>query len=363
MNLRLSLCLSLALYAGPALSAGAGGEAARADPLRRMAATMDLQIGTATSGYDLSHDPLLLREFNIFTPENGMKWDATSPQPGVYDFRGGDAIAVLARAAGVHMRGESPVWYQQVPAWMVNDQLSRDDMIRLMREHITTVMRHYRDQFPGVVQQWDVVNEAVDECPGPARCGLRNSIWLQRIGPDYIPLAFQFAHEADPSAKLYYNDYDVEGDDPASVGKRLGLGRLLTWLQSKGTPIDGVGLQLHVSAAGPSPATLNALMAQIAALGLDIAVTELDVGLGLGTPQPGAPPPPPVPAAAYQRQAVVYRRILDACLHQPRCHTFVMWGVNDATNWRSADQPCIFDRDFRPKPAYFALRDRLRQGR
>ena len=184
-------------------------------------------------------------------------------------------------------------------------------MITILHDHIATVMGHYRTVFPGVVYQWDVVNEAIEECPGPQRCNFRNDIWLQRIGPDYIELAFRFAHEADPTAQLYYNEFGIEGDDQASAAKRDGLMHLLTWLHNDGVPINGVGLQFHTSIDGPKDATIADLMNRIAAFGYDVAVTELDVGAKPPLPpaKPGQPPPAPQPPS-FSRQAATYGRIL-----------------------------------------------------
>jgi len=203
------------------------------------------------------------------------------------------------------------------------------------------------------VVQWDVVNEAVADCPGPRPCGLRDTIWLQKIGPQYIEMAFRFAREADPSAKLYYNDYGTESGDSSALAKRDGMLLLMAGLLAHGVPIDGVGLQFHVGLGAPPGAYLADLFQRIAALNLDVAVTELDVGLDSGA---GAMP-------ALQQQALVYRDVLDACLNQARCHTFVVWGFTDAASWRAAQAPCIFDAKLRPKPAYMALLDDLLQHR
>lgn len=264
------------------------------------------------------------------------------------------------------VRGHTLAWDGQNPAWLVNGSFTRDQMVALLHDHISTVVGHFKAKFPGTVYQWDVVNEPIQDCsPSPGdplyqyydraarSCVLRRNIWQRKIGDDYIALALRFAHDADPEALLYVNEYGTEPDTPGALAKRKGLMNLVTSLRAAGVPIHGIGLQFHIGREGPPPATLNSLMSDVASWGVEVAVTELDVAIGA----------PSLAATARQkalaRQALTYRQVLDACLGNAACHTFVVWGFTDAATWLSPDQPCIFDKAYLPKPAYIALLDRL----
>jgi endo-1,4-beta-xylanase len=327
--------------------------AAHGPPLRSLAEPIGLHIGTSVSAEVGSRRDIVTREFSMVTPENAMKWVAVHPEPGVYDFRWADLVVAMAQQNGMQVRGHTLAWDKQLPRWIAEGAFSKEEWIRILHDHIATVMGHYRTRFPGVVTQWDVVNEAIADCPGPAPCGLRDSPWLRGIGPEYVELAFRFAREADPAAKLYYNDYGSETGDDAGKAKTAAMMNMLKILQADHVPIDGVGLQFHTGGDGPQPSDLVESMKRVADLNLDVAVTELDVGIPpIAT---GAMPD----RAAFDRQAATYDRVLEACLEQARCHTFTVWGLSDATSWRAPAFPCIYDRDLKPKPAYFALRDRL----
>lgn len=270
------------------------------------------------------------RVFGRVTPENELKWEVVHPERGRYDF---GPVAKVAEVGP--MRGHTLVWHLQNPAWLEQGSFSRDELIAIMRDHIFTVMRRLRN-----VREWDVVNEAVSD-EGP----LRDSVWLRGIGPDYIDLAFRFAREADPDARLYYNDYGAEG---AGTKSRAVLA-LLRRLRARGVPVDGVGLQGHVDTK-PIPA-FDATLDAYVALGLDVVFTEVDVRV-----DPDAPD--------LDAQAAQYARMGRACVARPRCRGFVVWGVSDAESWVPEAYPgqgdaLLFDDDLRPKPAYDALRRAL----
>jgi endo-1,4-beta-xylanase len=325
--------------------------------LREGAQRHDLFIGSAIS-FNLPGPYLdtLAREFSMLTPENSMKFASLQPFQGVYDFCTADAMVRFARDHGMKVRGHTLVWHNQNPPWLTNGTFTREQLIDILRDHIHTVIGHYRDNYPGTVIQWDVVNEAVADCAGPTACGLRNNLWRQIIGPDYIDLAYQFAREADSGAQLFYNDYGIEYATTNSSAKREGVKALVGDLVSRGIPVDGVGFQLHTGAGAPDPAVLDGAFSDIERIGLSVAVTELDVGIGADaldvTPTQDQ----------LGRQALSYRRVLDACLAHPTCNTFVMWGFTDLRTYRLPDQPLIYDRTFTPKPAYHALRNRLLEG-
>ena len=315
-----------------------------APPLRRLAARHRLAFGTAVRAAALQQDDeysdVLGHQYNTVTPENELKWAIVHPQPDVYDFRAADIIVAFARRHHMAVHGHTLAWYSQNPDWLLRGHFGRERLIAILRDHIATVVGRYR----GRVSQWDVVNEAVDD--GGA---LRHNVWLDGIGPDYIALAFRFAHEADPSAKLFYNDYLIENPGP----KATAVKRLVRQLVASHVPINAVGFQLHTLPALFSATDLARKMAAFGRLGLDVAITEHDVWLA-----------PPFDPAALQAQARVYRASLATCLAAPNCHTYVTWGFTDRYSWVPATFPPFgealpFDADLVPKPAAYALHDEL----
>ena len=318
-----------------------------APPLRRLAARHGLAFGTAVRAAALQQDEdysdVLGHQYNALTPENELKWAIVHPQPDVYDFRAADIIVAFARRHHMVVHGHTLAWYSQNPDWLLRGHFGRERLIAILRDHIATVVGRYR----GRVSQWDVVNEAVDD--GGA---LRHNVWLDGIGPDYIALAFRFAHEADPTAKLFYNDYLIENPGP----KATAVKRLVRDLVASHVPINGVGFQLHTLPALFSAPDLARKMAEFSRLGLDVAITEHDVWLA-----------PPFDHAALLAQARVYRASLASCLAAPNCHTYVTWGFTDRYSWIPSTFPPFgealpFDANLVPKPAAYALHDELAKG-
>ncbi|HYF27923.1 MAG TPA: endo-1,4-beta-xylanase [Baekduia sp.] len=293
---------------------------------------------------DKGYAQLVDRVYASVTPENEMKWERLQPERGRWDFTEADRIVDWAREHGKRVRGHALVWHLQNPAWLEDGRFSRDELIGLMRRHIRKVMGRYK----GRVQEWDVVNEAVEDDRG----ALRDSVWLRGIGPEYVALAFRFAREADPGARLYYNDYGAEQEGI----KAQGVLRLLRSLKEGGAPVDAVGLQGHVPTTRlPGfAATLQAYRA----LGLRVAFTEVDVRVavdGGGEPRRGQ--------RALERQAGRYVTLARGCLAVD-CAGFTVWGVDDRHSWVPQAYPGFgaalpFDGDLRSKPAFAALRDAL----
>ena len=311
--------------------------------LRSLAQARHFSIGTAVNVDALQYEPpyseILAREFNMVTPEVTMKFDATEPRRGVYTFSEADSIVAFARAHAMQVRGHNLAWYLALPAWLTTGKFTRNELMTILHDHIFAEVAHYRGQ----VNIWDVVNEAVNDDGS-----LRNSIWLRGIGPDYLDLAFRWAHEANPRARLFYNDYGGEG-----LGRKSdAIYALLKGLLKRGVPIDGVGLQMHVSLASyPKPQNVLANMQRLTALGLEVQITEMDVKI-----QDDARSM----QARLDAQASIYRDMLSTCLSVERCTAFVTWGFTDAHSWIPAftghsDAPLIFDEKYRPKAAYFAL--------
>jgi endo-1,4-beta-xylanase len=318
--------------------------ASEPEPLRAAAAAAGKRIGTAvTSGLltDPRYAAVFARHFDSVTAEYEMKWDPIERTRGSEDFSGGDAIAAYGAARGMQVRGHTLIWHQAVPSWVA--ALPAADLRTAFERHIRTVAAHYR----GRVVAWDVVNEAIDD----NGFGLRNTVFRQKLGDRYIADAFRIAREADPQARLIYNDYSGEG----LGGKADAIYELVRGLLAQGVPIDGVGLQMHVRAAGPPiEADVAANMRRLAALGLRISISEMDVRIAeLG----GATP------VNLDRQKALYRSLVGVCVAEPACDSVTFWGFTDAHSWIhnqfGPDAPLLFDAQYAPKPAFFGVLDAL----
>lgn len=308
--------------------------------LRSLAEKHSILIGAAVGAsqiIDRDYTQTLSREFDILTTENALKFEPVHPSPNQYSFTDADAIVSFAEANGMKVRGHTLVWHQQLPGWIIGGTFTREEWISILHDHITTVVSRYK----GRIYAWDVVNEAVADDGS-----LRNTVWLQGIGPEYIDLAFQWAHDADPQALLFYNDYGASG----LGGKSDAVYNLARDLLERGVPIDGVGLQMHTSLESPPVfSDIAANFKRLNDLGLEVQVTELDVRIR-----------EPTTTADLTQQANIYRDMLDVCLSADDCTAFVMWGFTDRYSWIPSANPgygsaLIFDESYNPKPAYYAL--------
>jgi endo-1,4-beta-xylanase len=318
--------------------------ASQRQPLRELAAARGLQIGTAVEPnqilYERAYAEVLNREFGMLTTENALKFGPVHPAPNRYDWRGADTIVEFAEANDMLVRGHTLVWHRQLPAWVEKGDWTREELMEVLREHITTVVGRYK----GRIAAWDVVNEAVEK-----NGKLRDTVWLRVIGPEYIELAFRWAHEADPKALLFYNDYSAETMNRKSDAVYV----LVQDLLAKGVPIHGVGFQMHVELGkAPSLAAVRNNVERLGALGLEVQITEMDVRLR------------DTRAATLRRQAEIYADTLQVCLDEPSCTAFVMWGFADCHSWIPSSfsgwgDALVFDDDYAPKPAYGALCDIL----
>lgn len=311
--------------------------------LRSLAQAHGFSIGAAVNVDALQNDAryadVLGKQFNMLTPENVMKFDATEPQPGVFTFGAADTLVAFAQAHKMQIRGHNLVWHEALPDWVSKGTFSRAQWMVLLKEHITTVVSHYRAQ----VNIWDVVNEAINE-----NGTMRNDLWLRNIGPDYLDLAFRWAYEANPQAHLFYNDYAAEGMGTKSDA----VYNLVKGMLQRGVPIYGVGLQMHTSIVShPSLAAIRTNIQRLAALGLKVQITEMDVEIQKDL----------LPLAQrLQAQAQLYHDTLALCLSLKACEAFVMWGFTDRYTWipsatGNPDEPLIFDTNYRSKPAYTGL--------
>lgn len=317
--------------------------------LRQAAAQSDLRIGAAVDpGHlevDAPYGPAVAREFNSLTPENAMKWPAIHPSPGRYDFADADSLVALAERSSMEVRGHTLVWGQAagngVPDYL--SVLTEGELRAALTDHIETVMKRYR----GRVARWDVVNEPL-EIDGVE---LDDNVFRVALGDSYVAEAFRIARRADPDAELWLNEINLE----RIPAKADALVALVARLVDEGVPIDGVGLQTHLFGGPPDPAAFGALIRQLADLGVEVAVTELDLPAG---PGPGR----------FERQALGYAVAVDECLDVPACREVTVWGVTDRYTWLDdllapGLDPLLLDIWYRPKPAYDVVRDRLAEGR
>jgi endo-1,4-beta-xylanase len=322
--------------------------AAQDRPLRGSADERGFFIGTAVAMTPFRSESIynetLRREFNIIVAENAFKWDSVRPSRDSFNFADTDALVDFAEANNMKIRGHTLVWHSQVPSWLTDGNFTRDEVISILREYILTFVGRYR----GRVWAWDVVNEAVDDSTGALRT---NSFWFQTIGPDYIELAFEYAREADPAARLYYNDYSIED----LSAKSNGVYNLVSSLKGQGVPIDGVGWQMHqINGFRTEPAhKTNAR--RLADLGLELSITEMDVRISL-----------PSTSEELNQQSDAYRDAINFCLTTPNCTALLTWGFTDKHSWIPGFFPgwgdaLIYDSSYQPKPAYFALREALVQ--
>lgn len=323
-------------------------------------------VGVAVAEWRLAEDPqygaTIAQQFNQLTAENEMKWEAIEPEPGVFDFTRADALVTFAQQNGMKVRGHTLVWHSQLPPWV--EALTGADAVRAaMTNHIQTVVAHYRDNFPGVVVAWDVVNEAMNVQQGPmgGTAIYRDSVFYRELGEGFIAEAFQIANATDPDARLYYNDFGVEGVNGA---KSTGTFNMVSGLVSAGVPIHGMGFQMHTGPLdqGPGAADFAANIQRYADLGLKVEITEMDVTLcAIGGNSLG-----------LELQRYRYNRILTACIESPACNSITLWGLGDANSWlndngctqgmimlETQPAPLAFGDTYARKPAWWGIYDAL----
>jgi endo-1,4-beta-xylanase len=206
--------------------------------LSALAEKRRVYVGTAVAMQPLRNEHLyrktIEREFNIIVAENAFKWSSIQPKRGEFNFKDTDFLVKFAESNRMKLRGHTLVWHRQIPKWLTDGNFTRDETIKILKEHIQTLVGRYR----GKILAWDVVNEVIDDKTGKFRT---DSFWYQKLSADYIKLAFEFARKADPDVKLYYNDYSAEGLNAKSDG----IYSLLRELKNQGVPVDGIGWQMH----------------------------------------------------------------------------------------------------------------------
>jgi len=358
---------------------------------------------------------LVKHQFNQVTAENDMKWQLIHPREGAdgYDFGPADAFVNFGLSNRMEIVGHTLVWHSQTPNWVFagtnpapavtnaatvvtpvpsaapastnapgtpaagrarfgpglgggqfgrynGPRASRDELLQRMRDHIHTVVGRYK----GRVKVWDVVNEALAD-GGPENV-LRNSLWLEIIGPDFIAKAFQYAHEADPDAILRYNDYGLE--NPVKTQKLIAL---IKTLQEQKVPVHAIGTQAHLNVSTAGFEQMDRSLTEIAKLGLPIHVTELDInsaqsgqrGTGADVAANAATTQGGLVSDADRKLADAYSGIFRAFLkHRDSVKMVTFWGVNDAVSWRAQGKPLVFDGENQPKPAFQAIIDEAKKA-
>ena len=365
-----SLCLAACSRATSPASASATG-AAQGQGLKdkfRSAFLVGAALAPQQFGEtDVASAALVKREFNTISPENVLKWVVVHPQPDRFDFAPADKYVEFGERNGMFVVGHTLVWHSQVPAWVFKDAqgqpMTRDALLARMKDHIQTVVGRYKGRIKG----WDVVNEALNE-DGT----LRETPWMKIIGPDYIQKAFEYAHEADPAAELYYNDYNLD-----YAAKRDGAVRLVKSLLDRGIPVHAIGSQEHLKLTTPTAAEVDAAIRAFAAIGVKVNMTELDIDLlppatrntGADVSMRAGPAPNLNPYAAGlpdSMQRKLARRYEDLfrvyLANKDAIDRITFWGVADGDSWLNGwpvpgrtSYPLLFDRQLGKKPAYDAV--------
>jgi endo-1,4-beta-xylanase len=315
-----------------------------------------------SSGKDIASIRILKEDFNSIVAENCMKSENLQPQKGVFFFDDADRLVKFGKENNMAIIGHCLIWHSQAPKWFFTDEngndISREELIRRMKDHITAVVSRYKGQIKG----WDVVNEAIMDDGS-----WRNSKFYQIIGEDYIRLAFEFAKAADPDCELYYNDYSM-----ANEGKRNGVVRMIRKLQESGVKVDAIGMQGHCSFDFPRIEDFEKSLIAFSELGCKVNITELDMTV---LPAPNQNVGADVAANFEYHQSLnpyteglpeevacrLYARYTDLfklfIKHASRIDRVTLWGITDDASWRNnwpvpgrTDYPLLFDRNHRPKP-------------
>ncbi|WP_156760402.1 endo-1,4-beta-xylanase [Microbacterium karelineae] len=295
---------------------------------------------------DEPYRDLLAAEFTSLTPENQMKWDHLRPSRDEFAFDDADAIVDFAEENGQIVRGHTLFWHSQNPAWLEDGDYSDAELREILHEHISTVVGRYA----GRVAHWEVANEIFDDA-GNLRT--EENIWIRELGPEIIADAFRWAHEADPEAVLFFNDYNVEGLNP----KADAYYALIQDLLADGVPVDGMGLQSHLGTMYGYDPTLPENLARFGALGLETAITELDVRMEIAD---GAEPTPEQVAD----QNEFFEFVLTSCLEESSCGSFTLWGASDLYSWvpntfEGQGSATPWTEDLERKSAYCVLQTTL----
>jgi endo-1,4-beta-xylanase len=317
-------------------------------------------IGVAVSPWALKSkdSALILQQFNSLTPENAMKMGPIHPKEDVYNWKDADSIVAFATRHHLRVRGHNLCWHNQAPNWLFLDNgqtVRKEVLLKRLRDHIQTVVNRYK----GSIYAWDVVNEAISDKPNEY---LRNSPWLQICGEEYIAKAFEYAHEADPNALLFYNDYNE-----INPIKREKIYRLVKSLKDAGVPINGIGLQGHWAINEPSEGQLDSTIQQFANLGLKVQITELDISVY--PKEHNARERRPEDAYDQFTQERENKQIEEykTCFTAFKKYRNILsgvtfWNISDRNSWldnfpvkNRKDYPLLFDQNGKPKRVYYEV--------
>lgn len=345
---------------------------ATAQPTLKEAFKGDFLIGVAVNESQFTEqnpaqDALIKSQFNSISPENVLKWESVHPLPGKYDFSVADRYVAFGEKNKMFIIGHNLVWHNQTPSWVFQDDqgkpLGREALLARMRDHIHTVVGRYKGRING----WDVVNEALNEDGS-----LRQSPWMKIIGEDYLVKAYEYAHEADPAAELYYNDYSLENEP-----KRKGAIALVKKLQAAGVPVHAIGIQQHIKMDWPTPAQVDDTITAFGQLGVKVMITEMDldvlpaathsqaaeVSMNFALQAKFDPYTNGLPDSVQQAMARRYAELFSVFVrHTNIVSRVTFWGATDGDSWLNTwpikgrtSYPLLFDRQCKPKPAFDAV--------
>ena len=318
-------------------------------------------VGVAVSTRSIRSDeaPLIIKQFNSITAENSMKMGPIHPKENEYFWKDADAIADFAKLNKIKLRGHNLCWHNQTPNWFFKDStgklVTKEILLQRLKEHITTVVKRYK----GTIYAWDVVNEAISDKKDEY---LRNSLWYQICGEEYIAKAFIYAHEADPDALLFYNDYNE-----ISAVKREKMFKLIARLKEAGVPIHGIGLQGHWAINEPTIKQLDSTLKRFIQLGLTIQITELDISVypkehdareRIASDNDAA-----FTAQREQQQLKVYKMSFELFRkYKQHISSVTFWNISDRNSWldnfpvqNRKDYPLLFDKNLQPKKAFWEV--------
>ncbi|KAI0375983.1 endo-beta-1,4-glucanase [Pilatotrama ljubarskyi] len=315
----------------------------RSGPNDEASAAGKLYFGTATDNVEWNDTAYLdilddIHMFGQITPRKAMKWVETEPERGVYTFAQGDETVQFAKSSGKILRGHNCVWYNSLPDWVTDTTWTASELTEVVQEHCFNIVHRWR----GKMYSWDVINEPFND-DGT----WRETLWYKTLDATYIPLALRAARAADPRTKLYINEYNITGTGP----KATSMKKLVRDLKRAGVPLDGVGIQAH-EAVGEVPTDIRRNLEEFVALGVEVAITELDVRFSTLPPD----------EAGIKQQRKDYETIIAACAEVKGCVGVTVWDFTDKYSWIPGTFPgegdaSPWDENLQKKPAYYGIVD------